>query len=60
MTCGQCCKPGMLIDGLHCSAFICSSSVSLKMVILVNLILVYSGFLFLSNDNRNVVCFFFP
>lgn len=48
---GQCCKPRMLIDGLHRSTFICSSVVSLKMFILMNLILVCSGFLFLSNDN---------
>lgn len=41
---GQRCKPSMLIDGLHRSAFICSSVVSLKMFILMNLILVCSGF----------------
>lgn len=57
---GKCCKPRMLIDGLHCPTFICSSFASLKIFIVMNLILVGSGFLFLNNDNRSVcVCIFF-
>ena len=44
---GRCCKPGLLIDGLYGSAFICRSFVSLKIFILMNLILVCSGFFIL-------------